>query len=64
MRCQKDKRKLKRQSRMNNSETQATLGTRHRMKTTKPRNTPQKNKKMSNTNHTKKPEVNTGAEEG
>jgi hypothetical protein len=25
---------------------------------------PQKNKKMSNTDHTKKPEVNTGAEEG
>ena len=49
---------------MNNSETQATLGTRHRMKTTKPRNTPQKDKKMSNTDHTKKPEVNTGVYEG
>jgi len=40
-----------------NQETLATLGTRHRMKTSKTKNIAQKTKKMSNTDPTKKPGV-------
>ena len=41
---------------MNNPETHATFGTRHRTQKIKPRNTPQKTKKMSNTDITKRKE--------
>ena len=46
---------------MNNSETQATLDTRHRMKTNKIK-TQQKTKKMSNTDTTKNLWVNPGVQ--
>jgi len=40
------------------------LGTRHRTKTNKTKNTTQKNNKMSNTDSTKQLEVNPDAHEG
>ena len=59
-----DKRKPKGQSGMDNPHTHAPLGTRHRTKTNKTKNTTQKTKGMSNTDPTKKPEVNPGVSEG
>ena len=50
---------------MDNLETWATLGTRHRMKTNKTKQKKQKNKKMCNTDSTKtRKGVNPGAHEG
>ena len=45
---------MKEQWRIDNPETQAILGTRQRMTTNKTKNTPQKTKKMSDTDPTKK----------
>ena len=57
------KRKPKEKSRMDNPETQTTLGTRHRTKTNKMKTTTQKTKKMSNTNHAKITGRNPGVSE-
>ena len=47
-------------TRMDNPQTQITLGTKQRMKRNNPKNTTHKTKKMSNTDPTKKPGMNTG----
>ena len=60
----KRQRKLKGQPRTDNPETQATLSTRHRMKTNKTKNTTQKTKKMSNTNPPNKTGMNPSTQEG